>query len=204
MIELSEWESKQRLGPTLRTPREVLTSNLDEAIVACTELGGRVVLKASGVAHKSELGLVRVGLDSDGVKEAWQELADAGDATVLCSEVVSGELELIVGGFRDPHFGPVVSIGIGGVAAEVFGDVASILAPPEPGELAEALGTLRAAALLHGHRGAPPVDLDALEKVVSLVSNLLETDPAVIEIDCNPVLIADGQPVVVDALVVLE
>lgn len=201
VTELSEWDSKQRLVG-LPTPREVLTTTVEEAIEACGDLGGRIVCKASGVAHKSELGLVRIGLDAAGVRSDWEELAAAGDGTVLCAELVSGELELIVGGLRDPHFGPVVSIGIGGVSAEVFGDVAVILAPPEPGEFDEALATLRGATLLRGHRGSQPVDMTALEEVVMAVSNLLETDPSVVEVDCNPVLISSGKPLVLDALVV--
>ena len=201
VTELSEWDSKQRLAG-LPTPREVLTTTVEEAVEACELLGGRVVCKASGVAHKSELGLVRIGLDAAGVRSSWEELAAGGDGTVLCAEVVSGELELIVGGLRDPHFGPVVSVGIGGVAAEVFGDVAVILVPPEPGELDEALATLRGATLLRGHRGSPPVDTAALEQVVLAVSNLLETDPSVVEVDCNPVLVSGGKPLVLDALVV--
>lgn len=201
VTELSEWDSKQRLAG-LPTPREVLTTTVEEAVDACERLGGRVVCKASGVAHKSEAGMVRMGLDAAGVRSNWEELAAGGDGTVLCAELVSGELELIVGGLRDPHFGPVVSVGIGGVAAEVFGDVAVILSPPEPGELDEALATLRGATLLRGHRGSPPVDTAALEQVVLAVSNLLETDPSVVEVDCNPVLISNGKPLVLDALVV--
>ena len=201
VIELSEWESKQQLSG-LPTPREVLTTTVEEAVEACEDLGGRVVCKASGVAHKSELGLVRTGLDAAGVRSNWEELAAGGDGTVLCAELVSGELELIVGGLRDPHFGPVVSIGIGGVATEVFGDVAVVLAPPEPGELDEALATLQGSALFRGYRGSPPVDMTALEQVVMAVSNLLEADPSVVEVDCNPVLISSGKPLVLDALVV--
>lgn len=204
MAELTEFESIQRLGDGLPTPRHVLTSHVADAVSACADFGGRVVLKASGVPHKSELGLVRVGLDAVGVRTAWDELARAGDGTVLCAEVVSGELELIVGGLRDPHFGPAVSIGLGGVAAEVFADVVTILAPPLPGELDEALSSLRGNALLRGHRGKPPVDLASLEKVLTAVSDLLESDPTVVEIDCNPVLIRHGLPLVLDALVVTE
>lgn len=203
-VVLSEWESIQRLGPDLPVPGLALTSNAAEAVEACVRFGGRVVLKASGIAHKSELGLVRVGLDVDGVADAWDELADAGDGTVLCCEMVSGDLELIVGGLRDPHFGAVVTIGIGGIATEVFADAVTILSPPEPGEVQRSLALLRAADLLHGHRGSTPVDLARLETVVQAVADLLDADPRVVEVDCNPVLISDGQPLALDALVVLE
>ncbi len=202
--ELTEWESKRHLGQDLPTPRETLTTSVDEAVTTCEEYGGRVVLKASGVAHKSERNLVRIGLDAAAVADAWSELAGAGDGTVLCAEMVSGDLELIVGGLRDPHFGPVVTVGLGGVTAEVLADAVTLLAPPEPGELATALTELKGHALLNGFRGWAPVDLTALEQLVMTVSQLLESDPTVVEVDCNPVLIRDGQPVVLDALVVLE
>jgi acetyl-CoA synthetase (ADP-forming) len=88
------------------------------------------------------------------------------------------------------------------VAAEILDDVAVLLSPPEPGELDKALSGLRGARLLTGYRGATPVDRESLALIVDLVAGLLDRDPAVVEIDCNPVLIRDGQPVVLDALVV--
>jgi hypothetical protein len=192
------------LGPGLPTPREARTNSMAAAVAFAARIGGPVVAKASGVAHKSDGGLVRLGLDAAGVAGCWTELAAEGDGTVLLAEQVRGELELIVGGSRDPSFGPLVTVGLGGVAAEVLDDVAVLLAPPEPGELDRALGGLRGARLLAGHRGAPPVDLPALAAIVDRVAALLAADPAVLEIDCNPVLVCDGRPVVLDALVVLE
>lgn len=200
-VALSEWDSKQALGSDLPRPREIRATELDEALGFARELGGPVVAKASGVAHKTEGGLVRRGLDGDGLAACWEQLAAAGDGAVLVAEQVQAELELIVGGLVDPQFGPLVSVGLGGIAAEVLDDVALVLAPPEPGELAAALGELRGAALLDGYRAGPPVDRAELERIVDAVAGLL-ADPAVTEIDCNPVLVRDGHPLVVDALVV--
>lgn len=204
MTVLTEWDSKRLLGPDLPTPREERTTSVPQAVAFAEEVGGPVVAKASGVAHKSDGGLVRLGLDPDGLAACWEELAAAGDGTVLVAEQVRGDLELIVGGSRDASFGPLVTIGVGGVAAEVFDDVAVLLSPPEPGELDRALRGLRGARLLDGYRGGTPVDRDALAKIVDLVAGLLAAEPAVVEIDCNPVLVCDGRPVVLDALVVLE
>jgi len=201
---LTEWDSKQVLGPDLPTPREERTTSVERAVAFAEEIVGPVVAKASGVAHKSDGGLVRLGLDPDGVAACWMELAEAGDGTVLVAEQVRGELELIVGGSRDASFGPLVTVGIGGVAAEVFDDVAVLLSPPEPGELDRALDGLRGARLLNGYRGGSPVDRDALAKIVAMVAAVLDAEPSVAEIDCNPVLVCDGRPLVLDALVVLE
>lgn len=199
---LSEWESKRLLGPDLPRPREVLSATADEAVAFARDLGGPAVAKASGVGHKTEGGLVRLGLDPSGVVACWAVLAAAGDGRVLVAEQVDAELELIAGGLRDPQFGPLVSIGVGGIAAEVFDDVVFVLAPPEPGELDRAIGRLRAAVLFDGYRGRPPVDRAALARVVDAIARLLDDDPSVIEIDCNPILVASGAPLVADALVV--
>jgi acetyl-CoA synthetase (ADP-forming) len=199
---LSEWDSKQLLGDRLPRPREARTTTVEQARRLPSEWGGRVVAKASGVAHKSDAGLVRLDLDAAAVAAVWQDLADAGDGTVLVAEQVGGELELIVGGRRDETFGPLVTVGLGGVGAEIFDDVVVLLSPPLPGELDAELDRLRSAPLLNGYRGAVPVDRRALAGIVAAVADLLARDPDVTEIDCNPVLVRDGQPVVLDALVV--
>lgn len=204
MTALSEWESKLALGPGLPRPREIRSTDPAEAVAFVRSLGGPAVAKASGMTHKSEGGHVRLGLGPADVAACWAELAAAGDGTVLLAEQVSGDLELIVGGLRDPQFGQLVSVGLGGVAAEILDDVAFVLAPPEPGELAAAIRRLRGAALFDGYRGTPPVDRAALEEIVAAVAGLLARDPAVTEIDCNPVLVRDGLPLVVDALVVRD
>jgi len=198
---LSEWASKAALGDIPR-PVERLTRSAGEAVSFARQLGRPVVAKAGDLAHKSDFGAVRMDLDPERLAAAWPELAALGDGTVLVAEQVQAELELIVGGLRDPQFGPVVSVGLGGVAAEVFGDVVFLLAPPEPGELERALGELRGAALLNGHRGRPPLDRAGLARIVDAVSHLLIEDETVLEIDCNPVLVSAGRPLVADALVV--
>ena len=195
---MNEWESKRLLGDVPR-PREALTRSRQEAVAFAASLGVPVVAKASGLEHKTERGAVRLGAD---VAEVWDELAALGDGSVLVAEQVSGELELIAGGVRDPQFGPVVSLGLGGVAAEVLQDVAFMLAPTVPGELERAIGRLRCAPLLRGHRGRPPVDRAALQRIVDAIGGLLLSDPGVLEVDCNPVLVRAGCPLVVDALVV--
>ena len=203
LMALSEWESKQRLhGLPLAAERR--TTSLADAAAAVSEMSAPFVAKASGVAHKSEHGLVRLRLTATEVLDVWPDLAGAGDGSVLIAESVEGELELVVGGTRDPHLGPTVTVGLGGVAAETFDDSVTVLAPPEPGEIQSALDTLRGAPLLRGYRGSAPVDLEALTEIVCSVSTLLDEDEDVIEIDCNPVVISGGRPTVVDALVVVR
>lgn len=207
----SEWAStrlldaacRRRSGEPLPTPSETLATTAEEARRFAAE-HGRVVAKASGVAHKSEAGLVRVGLDEDDLDGAFAELAAAGDGSVLVAEqVVDAELELLVGGSRDPVFGAIVSVGLGGIATELVADAAFLLAPPEPGELDRALAQLRGERLLDGVRGRPGVDREELTRIVAAVADVLLDDDRVVEIDCNPVMVVHGRPLVVDALVVV-
>ena len=204
MKALNEWDSKQRLGDALPRPAETLATSSAQAQEFAATVNGPIVAKASGVAHKTDDGLVRLGLGPSDVGDVWDDLAAAGDGTVLLAEQIDAELELIVGGYRDMSFGPLVTIGIGGIAAEIFNDVVAILAPPENGEVAEAVSQLAGHRLLEGIRGGPPVDLAALGRIVEAVAGLLCSDPAVAEIDCNPVMVRNGIPIVADALVVLN
>jgi len=204
MKTLNEWDSKQRLGERLPRPAEILATSRAQAEQFAVAVNGPIVAKASGVAHKTEGNLVRFGLGSSDIGDAWDVLAAAGDGSVLLAEQIQAELELIVGGYRDAGFGPLVTVGIGGIAAEIFSDVVAILAPPEEGELARAVSHLAGRRLLQGIRGGPPVDLAALAHIVGAVSELLCSDPAVAEIDCNPVMVSGGVPLVADALVVLK
>ena len=198
MIALTEWESKALLGDVPR-PREALTQTREEAVAFAATIRGPVVAKASGVEHKTEHDAVLLGAD---VADAWEQLAALGDGSVLVAEQVHSELELIAGGLRDPQFGPVVSIGLGGVAAEVLQDVAFLLAPTAPGELDRAIARLRCAPLFDGHRGRPPVDRALLQGILDAIGGLLVRHPEVVEVDVNPILVRDGRPLVADALVV--
>lgn len=201
---LSEWESKEILGQHLLRPREELTTSPAHAEAASRRIGGALVAKSSGVAHKSDAGLVRTGLDGAGVAACWEELAAAGDGRVIVSEEVDASLELVVGGVRDDTFGPVISIGLGGVATEVLADVCFVLPPVNRATLESAIQRLRGARLFDAFRGRRGVDRESLFGIVDAVSRLLEEHPDVVEVDCNPVMVAHGRPVVVDALVVRQ
>jgi acetyl-CoA synthetase (ADP-forming) len=201
---LTEWASKQRLGDMLPRPIEALTTTVEEAIEVQQRVAAPVVAKASGISHKSDRSLVRHDLDAEALRACWADLAESGDGTVLVAQQVRGELELLVGGSRDEQFGALVTIGLGGVTAEIDPDVVSLLVPVEPGELERAIRRLRAAPLFFGFRGRAAVDLDRLGRVVDAVARLLVTDPTVEEVDCNPVVIAQGRAVVLDALVVVS
>jgi acyl-CoA synthetase (NDP forming) len=201
LLVLSEWDSKELLGPGIPRPREERVRSLGEALEAAERIGYPVFLKASGVAHKSDSGLVKKISDARELQEVIQRFLQAGDGSVILAEEVHGDLELVVGGLRDPQFGALVSVGLGGIAAEVLSDVSFLLYPFAPSELQGALDRLQGSKLLRGFRGLKSVDVESLLSILRAVGSLLERDQDVMEVDCNPVIVCEGEPVVVDALV---
>jgi hypothetical protein len=114
-----------------------------------------------------------------------------------------GGVELIVGAVRDPKFGPVVMVGLGGVLTEVLDDTTCAIAPVSVGAAERLLRSLRGAPLLLGVRGRPPVDLRALAEAVVLVSRVAAAHPELVELELNPVLAGPGGAVALDARIVL-
>ena len=180
-------------------------------MAAAAAVDGPVVLKLCGaaIAHKTERGLVRLGLRTpDEVRDAAAALLaaatpDDGAVGVLVAPQVRGTRELIAGLHRDDQFGPCVMVGIGGVLAEAFGDVAFRLAPLARVDAEDMLDDLRAAALLGAFRGEPAVDRAALVDLLVGLSRLVEERPDVVAVDVNPLIVVDGRPLAVDALVEL-
>jgi hypothetical protein len=185
----------------------VVCAGEDAAARAGHELGYPAVAKLVDpeVTHKSDVGGVRVGLgDERALRAAARELLEGRpDARVLVQPEASG-VEVIVGGFRDPQFGPVVVAGLGGVLVEVLGDSVLRLAPVDEDEAAAALRSLRGFPLLAGARGSEAADLDALAGAVAGVSRLLAAVPEVTELDLNPVLASPRGATAVDVRIVVD
>ena len=210
MPTLSEHESKTVLrsyGVPIAAER--LAASPDEAARAATALRFPVVVKLCGatIAHKTERNLVRLGLGSEvAVREAAVELLglgrpEDGVVTLLVAEMVRGRRELIAGIVRDPQFGPCVMLGVGGVFAEALGDVVFAAAPLTQEDALRAIGGLRSSKLLGAFRGEPAVDRAALATVLVALGRLAVERPDVASVDVNPLIVRDGRPVAVDALV---
>ena len=176
---------------------------LEEALTA---VGLPSVLKALGRLHKSEDGGVVVGLpDRAGVLAAYDAMvARLAPSAVSVEAMVdtSRGVEVIVGCVRDPRFGPVLMVGLGGVFAEVLGDTATALAPVTTDAARALLLSLRAAPLLLGARGREPVDLHSLAELVVRVSRVAAEHPELSELEVNPVLAGPDGSVALDARVV--
>jgi len=175
------------------------------AVAAAESLGFPVVAKlvSRSVTHKSEVGGVRVNLASaEAVREAAGELLGlTADASVMIQPMVAG-VEVMVGGFRDSQFGPVVAVGLGGILVEVLADVAFRLAPIDLGTALRALHSLRGFAVLEGVRGQAGVDLEALAATVASASRMLAAVPEIDELDLNPIIAQGAGAIAVDVRVI--
>ena len=211
---LSESDSKQLLaGFGLPLAQEKIAANADAAARAAEAIGFPVVVKLCGdaIAHKTERDLVRLGLgDAAAVRRAAEELLakarpDDGPVSLLVAEMVRGKRELIAGIVRDPHFGPCVVLGLGGILTEALGDVVFAAAPLTKGDAMRMITGLRASHLVtKPFRGEPAVDADALADVLVGLGKLATERSDIASVDVNPLIVRnDGKPVAVDALVEL-
>ncbi|MFF9478756.1 acetate--CoA ligase family protein [Streptomyces sp. NPDC014733] len=188
----------------IATPAEGLAETVDDAVALADRIGFPVALKivSPDIVHKTEAGGVRTALASAAeVRAAYCDIVRGARAHspgaridgVLVQEMVSGGQEVIVGAVTDPTFGKVVAFGLGGVLVEALGDVTFRLAPAGEADAASMLDSIRAAEVLRGVRGAPPVDRAALTELIVRTSELAADFPEIAEIDLNPVFAsADG------------
>jgi acetyltransferase len=209
---LSEFDSKALLsGAGVSVSRERLVEAPEQVVAAAEEIGFPVALKLCGnsISHKTERNLLRLNLrDPSGVKSAARELwalhePEDGEVGLLVSEMVAGNRELIAGVVRDPQFGPCVLVGLGGILAEALGDVVFARAPLDGAEAGRMVQSLAASHLVtKAFRGEAPGDLEAIAAVLVSLGDLALGDSAIESIDVNPLILREGEPVAVDALVV--
>ncbi|RJX30088.1 MAG: CoA-binding protein, partial [Desulfarculus sp.] len=207
---LDERQSKALLADWgLPMVAEQVVESLAEAQAAAEQWGYSLMLKGllPGVVHKSELGLVeaRVGGPQQ-LAEAFDRLEAKvqGRGQVLVQPQVHAEYELIVGYLRDAQFGPCLMLGLGGLLAELRPDVAFAPAPLAPARARALLGRLHSSALFRGYRGLPPLDQEALAELLLRLGQEAAARPEVEQVDINPLLIAGGKPLAVDATVILR
>ena len=198
----TESEVKQLLAAYgVAVAQETLVASPHEAGEAAAQLGFPVVLKASSrdIVHKSDVGAVRVGLaDKSSVVAAANDIiqrvkAAAPNATIAgfsVQEMVSGEAEVIVGVRRDPQFGPVVIVGLGGVAVEILNDVAVATAPVSRDHVRGMIENLKTAPLFMGARGRRLLDVEAIAAAVERISWLAhDLGPRLIDLEVNPLIV---------------
>jgi len=207
---LDEFEAKKWFKAlNLKVVKEVAAKNLGGALQAAKKIGYPIALKGivEGEVHKTELGLVKLNLqNADQLKSAFRKMlrAKIKPKSFLIQPMVKGDLELITGVVRDPQFGPAVMLGLGGVRAEVYKDVAFRLAPLNQKDVLSMVSDLEGHALLKGYRGSKPVNMGNLGNWLIRLGWLAVKLEKIQEIDVNPLLIVDGEPVAVDATIILK
>lgn len=212
MATLSEHESKlllQEYG--IPVTSDELAHDVETAVAAADRIGYPVVAKLCGdrIPHKTERGLVRLALaDADAVRVAAADLVslsrpDDGDVAVLIAPMVIGARELAVGLHRDPLFGAVIMLAIGGIFAEALADVVFRLVPIDSVDADEMIDDLSMQTLIGEFRGEPAVDRTALASVLLGLSELAIDRPNVVAADINPLIVTKTGLMAVDSLVEL-
>jgi acetyltransferase len=192
-----------------------VVDRVEGALLAAGAIGYPVALKAlsPGIVHKSDVGGVKLGIDTPdkmraefaGLVSRVEDHAPDADLTgILVQRWLPGGREVILGGKRDPSFGPVVMFGLGGIYVEVLRDVSFRLAPIEREDGLEMINEVQGSRLLRGVRGETPMDVLAVAETLVTLSELLIACPEVIEIDINPLLVFEHGVAAVDARVVLK
>ena len=197
----------------IRSAPWAVARTAEEAVAAARMLGYPVALKAvsAQISHKTDLGGVMLNIaDEPELRRAWADIrarlqAQAPAAHVaqfLLQRMAGGGREMIVGARRDPTFGPVVLLGLGGVYAEVFDDVSLRIAPLTAFDAGEMIVELRSSRLLAGVRGEKPLDIEALKRSLLAVSRLMLDHPEIRELDINPLLVRPEGVLALDARIV--
>jgi acyl-CoA synthetase (NDP forming) len=213
---LTEVESKQlveRAGiPVTKTK---LARSKKEAISISKEMGFPVVLKISSpdVVHKSDSGGVKLELANatqvgkayneiiSSVKQAYPEAQIEG---VSVQPMAPSGVEVIVGMSKDPQFGPVLMFGLGGILVEVLKDVSFRIVPVTARDAREMIREIKGYPILEGYRGQKPASIPALEKLIVKVSQFIEKNPQIKELDLNPIFAYPDKAIAVDARIILE
>ncbi len=202
---LGEHDSKEILAAYgLTTTREIQTQTLAETLRAGEEIAFPVALKTCADLHKTERAGVRLGIaNREELSEAYLDFEKRLGAEVLVQQMIPQGTELILGIVNDPQFGPMLTLGTGGIFVEVFNDVSMLMVPTTPDAVRKVLMRLRGAALLAGARGKAPADIDAIVQAVMGLSALAEDlGESIAEIDVNPLVALPDGAVVVDALII--
>jgi acyl-CoA synthetase (NDP forming) len=213
---LTEIEAKQvfsQVGvPVVETK---LATSRRQAAGLSAKMGFPVVIKIASldIIHKSDAGGVKVGLKNKSeVEKAYGEIMasakekfpEAKIEGIAVQKMARPGIEIIIGTFKDPQFGPVIMFGLGGIFVEVFKDVSFRIVPITRRDADEMIKEIKAYTLLKGYRGQEPADIDALEDILMKVSDFTDNNPEIKEIDLNPVIAYKDGAVAVDARIVLE
>jgi acetyl-CoA synthetase (ADP-forming) len=213
--QLTEVEAKDLLRAAgVPVAETKLATTADEAATAADAIGYPVVIKivSPEIVHKSDIGGVVLNVaDADAARATFDQISSAVASAAPNAEIdgvavqamVPQGTEVIVGATTDPQFGSVMMFGLGGVFVEVMKDVAFRIVPLEKRDAHQLVREIKGFPLLEGARGTEPADLDALEALILKVSELVEANPEIAELDLNPIFAYPNGTIAVDAHIVL-
>lgn len=213
---LTEVESKLWLEEAgIKIVRARLAKSAKEAAELSKGFGFPVVLKVASpdVVHKSDIGGVKIGLgNATQVSKAYKEIMTAVKGKqpearihgVSVQPMAKPGVEVIIGVSKDAQFGPVIMFGLGGILVEILKDVSFRIVPLVRRDAAEMIRDIKGYPVLEGYRGQPPSDVAALEDMILKISDFVEQNPEIKELDLNPVFSYKDGAVAVDARIVLE
>ncbi|MGA2368536.1 MAG: acetate--CoA ligase family protein [Dehalococcoidia bacterium] len=213
---LTEIESKQWLKaakiPVVETR---LATSKKEAVEIAVKMGFPVVMKivSPDISHKSDVGGVKLGIqNATQAGKAYSEILasvkkhdrKARIVGVTVQKMARQGLEIIIGMTKDVQFGPVIMFGLGGILVEVLKDVSFRIVPLEKRDAAEMITEIKGFPILKGYRGQEPADVPFLENLIVKVSDFVEKNPEIKELDLNPVFAYKDGATAVDARIILE
>ena len=213
---LSEIESKELLKEMgIPTTKIELATTESDAVGISEKMGFPVVLKIAShdISHKSDAGGVKVGLKTrEDVSVAYKQIMDsvkqkapqARIEGVSVQNMAKPGIEVIIGMTKDAQFGPVLMFGLGGIWVEVLKDVSFRIIPLTKNDAGEMIKEIKGYPLLQGYRGMDPASISTLEDMLLKLSDFMEKNPEIKEMDLNPIFAYKDGAVAVDARVVLE
>ena len=212
---LLETEAKELLLEYgLPVPAFKLIKNEDEVEEIGELIGYPLVMKivSPDIIHKSEAGGVKVGIkDGQSAKKAYRDIISSAQGYddkahiygIITYRMCPASTEVIIGMLKDPHFGPVIMFGLGGIFVEVLKDVSFRILPITEIDAKEMIGEIKGYPILKGVRGEPPKDIAAIREVLIKLSALVMENPEIQEIDLNPILVYENRLQIVDARIIL-
>ncbi|MEW6355325.1 MAG: acetate--CoA ligase alpha subunit [Planctomycetota bacterium] len=217
-FELGESDAREIIAAYgFRVPKSIIAGTREEAVAAAKEVGYPLVMKIASpdILHKSDIGGVRVGVADDEevvrtfgqmYENARHRMPEAEIYGIAMQEMIRGGKEVILGMKRDSQFGPMLMFGLGGIYVEVLKDVSFRIAPITVEDAEDMIREIRSYALLRGVRGEQPADLAAVRESLLRLSQLVTSNPQIIELDINPLVVfAEGEgAIAIDARLTIE
>ena len=213
---LTEIEAKELLKQSgIDVVETKLAASKEEAVSLSKAMGFPVALKitSADVVHKTDVGGVKLNLDDeDEVAKAYDDIMksvgaaypDARIQGVAVQKMARPGVEVIIGMSKDAQFGPVIMFGLGGILVEILKDVSFRIVPLEKRDAREMVKEIKGYPVLEGYRGQEAVDIDNLENMILKVSEFVEANPQIEELDLNPVFAYSDGAVAVDARVIIS